>query len=364
MTEERPVFYVVIIAGGRGERFWPRSIRSMPKQFHTIVSDKTMIQETYGRITPEIAGENIFFVLGPSLKGLLMEQLPMVPESSIIVEPEGRNTAPAIGLATAHIHKRDPDAVIAVLSADHVIRPRDVFLDALGNAARIAEEGSVVLFGITPDRPATGFGYVELGEAVSGYEYAEAFRVRSFTEKPDLRRARVFLRKGSYVWNSGMFVFRADRMLEAINRHMHALSGGLERIKKSIGTEDEEKITSAEFSRVEAVSIDYGVMEKIDNIICVRPDFFWDDVGSWSALGRHLPADDGGNICSGNVVAIDSNRNIILGGGDALIALVGMEDTIVVREGDRILVCSRDRDQEVKEVLKKLSESSQNRKYL
>jgi len=358
------MLYAVIIAGGKGERFWPRSVRARPKQFQRIVTGRTMLQETFYRVYPEIPGERIFIGAGEQHRSIILEQLDEVDGGNLIVEPVGRNTAPAIGLASSLISSRDPEAVIAVLSADHVVKPRDAFLSALRDAEKAAEQGYIVTFGIEPDRPATEFGYIEVAELLKGDFGHEIFTVKRFREKPSLELAEEYRTAGTFLWNSGMFIFRADVLLGAMETHMPALYRGLMRIRTSLGTADEQQVIEEEFSGFESISIDYGVMERFDRIACLKPRFFWDDVGSWGALERHLKGDDRGIIRSGNVITVDSEKSIVLGDEESIIALVGMRDTIVVKEGGRILVCHKNADQRIKDVLKKIAERGENLPYL
>jgi mannose-1-phosphate guanylyltransferase len=358
------MLYAVIIAGGKGERFWPRSVRARPKQFQRIVTARTMLQETFYRVYPEIPGERIFIGAGEQHRNIILEQLEEVDGGNLIVEPVGRNTAPAIGLASCVISSRDSEAVIAVLSADHVVKPRGAFLSALSDAEKAAEQGYIVTFGIEPDRPATEFGYIEVAEPLKGDFGHEIFTVKRFREKPSLELAEEYRMAGTFLWNSGMFIFRADVLLGAMEKYMSALYRGLMRIRTSLGTAEEQRVIEEEFSGFESISIDYGVMERFDRIACLKPRFFWDDVGSWGALERHLKGDERGIIRSGNVVTVDSESSIVLGDEESIIALVGMQDTIVVKEGGRILVCHKNADQKIKDVLRKIAERGENLSYL
>lgn len=350
------MFDIVMIAGGRGQRFWPKSTETMPKQFHKIVSDKTMIQETFYRVYPEIDLENIFIVAGDGLIPVIIDQLPMIQKQNLIAEPVGKNTAPAIGLAAVYLYKRDPDAVMAVLTADHIVEPREEFLKALRTAARAAETGHLVTFGITPDRPATEYGYIEIGDRIQGDFALDVYSVKMFREKPTCELARKFIESGTFLWNSGLFAFRVKTILDAMKRHMPSLYTGLMRIYESIGTKHERSVKIDEFEKFENISIDYGVMEKSGNIVCVRPEFLWDDVGSWGALFRHREKDHDGNIVQGNTVMVDSNDNIVLGEANSIISLIGMHNVIVVKEKDKVLICHRSQDQKIKDALKAMSE--------
>jgi mannose-1-phosphate guanylyltransferase len=366
VTRRERVLYAVIIAGGKGERFWPRSTRRMPKQFHRIVTERTMLQETLHRVFPEISKKRVFIAAGVHLKHAVLEQLPEIDEANLIIEPVGRNTAPAIGLASAVIEAGDPEAVIAVLSADHVVETREAFHEALHDGARAAEGGHIVTFGIQPERPATEFGYIEVGERLELEVSHDIYRVKRFREKPSLEQAREYVAAGTYLWNSGMFIFKAGTLLEEIRMFMPDLHQGLLRIRDSLdsGPTRVEEVKASVFEKLESISIDYGVMEKSGRIACLRPRFTWDDVGSWGALDRHRTGDERGNITEGNVVAVDSADNIVLGDDSSLITMVGMRDSIVVKAGERILICHKTADQRIKEAVKRISEKDEYAEYL
>jgi mannose-1-phosphate guanylyltransferase len=356
--------YIVIIAGGMGERFWPKSVSRKPKQFQKIVSKRSMIQETFRRIYPDVSARNIFVVASEVFSPLILEQLPELSEKNLIIEPARKNTAPAIGLAATYLLKKDPEATMIVLTADHVIGPRSEFMKTLQVAARVADKGFLVTFGITPDRPAVEYGYIEVGGKLDENYGLEVFCVESFREKPSYDRARDFVKAGNYLWNSGLFAFKVKAILDAMKVHMPSVYGGLMNIYSAIDGQNEADIKRSEFARFEGESIDYGVMEKANNIACVKPQFSWDDVGSWNALFRHRQKDGQGNVVEGNVVMVDSSNNIALGDSQSLISLVGIHDIIVVKQEDRILICNTSQDQEVKDVLRSLSKIKKYSKYL
>lgn len=348
------MFYIVIMAGGKGERFWPKSVWKKPKQFHRIVSERTMIQESFFRIFPEVKQENIFIVAGEDLKQLIFDQLPQLDEKNLVVEPEGKNTAAAIGLAAVYLSKKNPDATMVVLTADHAVKPRKEFIRAIETAVKVAQEGRLVTFGIKPNRPATEYGYIETGGKLEGDFDLDVYAVKQFQEKPSYERALAFIEEGSFLWNSGMFTFSLKSILDAMLIHMPILHSALMKIYNSIGTEEEDAVKQREFKRLESISIDYGVMERADNICCVRSNFLWDDVGSWGAISRHLPTDRDGNILQGNVITVDAKNNIVIGEDESIISMVGISDAIVVKEKDKLLICHREQDQKVKEIIKAL----------
>lgn len=323
-----------------------------------------MLQEAFQRVYPEIERERICVVAGEHLKEVILKQLEEIDERNLILEPQGRNTAAAIGLAGVVINKRDPQASMAVLTADHVVRPKSEFLKALFTADKVSQPGYLVTFGILPDRPATEFGYIEIDGKIEGSFALDVFGVRRFREKPTLDQAEEFVRKGTFLWNSGMFTFRVDALFDAMRTYMPNLYEGMQMIGESIGAAGERRVMREVFDRLESISIDYGIMEKARNIACVRPGFQWDDVGSWGALSRHREKDEEGNIVEGRVVAVDSEDNIVIGDAETLISLIGVRDTVVVKEQDRLLICHRDHDQKVKELLRKIALSEENERYL
>jgi len=342
----------LIMAGGRGERFWPKSRKSSPKQFLSLTDDgKTMIQLTVERILPLVAMEDIFIVTNRDYKDLVREQLPNLPEENILCEPAGRNTAPCIGLGAVQMEKRYGDAVMFVLPSDHLIKYNSIFLNALSDAAEIAEQGeSLVTLGITPNYPEMGYGYIRFDPEKT---LGRAFRVERFVEKPDLETAKNYLAAEQYLWNSGMFIWKVSAILKALETYLPETCAGLRKIQAAIGTEGEQEVLEREFSALRSESIDYGVMEKAKDIYTLSGSFGWDDVGSWLAVERLRKSNEFGNVVSGNAVTVDT-KNCIVQGGKRLIAAVGLEDVIVVDSDDAILICEKDSAGEIKKVLENL----------
>ena len=342
----------LIMAGGRGERFWPRSRKDMPKQFLSLTDDgRSMIQLTVDRIAPLVEMEDIFIATNRDYAGLVRSQLPELPERNILCEPVGKNTAPCIGLGAIHMEKRYGDAVMMVLPSDHLIKYTSLFVSTLSDACRLAEHGKdLVTVGIAPDCPETGYGYVRFRpDEVQG----RAFAVEKFVEKPDLETAKAYLASEQYLWNSGMFVWKVSTILEQLREHLPETYEGLRRIGAAIGTDQEEQALEREFRQFKSESIDYGVMEKAKDIYILSGAFGWDDVGSWLALGRIKRSDEFGNVVSGNVVTVDTKGTIVQG-GDKLIAAVGLEDMIVVDSGDALLICEQGHAGDIKKVLENL----------
>ncbi len=357
--------YAVIMAGGKGTRFWPRSRERMPKHLLDIACEKTIIQETIDRITPLIPPENILIVTGASHADELKRQTPQIPEGNIIIEPVGRNTAPCIGLAALHVKRTSPDAVMAVLPADQLIKDAKRFRRILAVAAEVAGQGDyLVTIGIEPAGPETGYGYLEQGARQATVKGEDIYRVKSIREKPALAQAQAFLEKGGFYWNSGMFIWRVDAILWAMERWLPDMYKGLLRIEGFLGTPREQEVIDQVYRAIPAVSIDYGVMEKADNVLLVRGDFGWSDVGCWDALWEVSEKDGMGNSTRGCgvFVGIDA-RNSLVHSPRKLVALVGVEDLIVVETEDSLLVCKRGSSQDVKKVVEAL-EAKKRKEYL
>ena len=342
------------MAGGRGERFWPKSRKNLPKQFLSLTDDgRTMIQLTVERIKPLVDIKDVYIATNKNYMALVQEQLPGVPKENILCEPIGRNTAPCIGLGAAHIQKKDGDALMIVLPSDHLIKNNDVFVQTLKNALDAAQKGpNLATIGITPNYPETGYGYIKFDAQKKD---GEAFAVERFVEKPDLEKAKEYLADGSYLWNSGMFVWKASTVLSCIKEFMPDLSAGLEKIQAAVGTADYDNVLESVFPTLPSESIDYGVMEKAKSIFILPGDFGWDDVGSWLAVGRIKALDESNSAVSGNVVAVNCSDNVIQG-GKKLIAAVGLKDTIVVDTDDAILICAKESAGDIKKILAALRE--------
>ena len=342
----------LIMAGGRGERFWPRSRQSLPKQFLSLTDDKkTMLQLTVERILPLVAMEDIFIVTNRGYRELVRAQLPELPEGNILCEPVGKNTAPCIGLGAVHIAKKYGDAVMMVLPSDHLIKYTSLFLNTLTDACEVAEQGgNLVTLGIAPDCPETGYGYIKFQPEQT---LGRAFAVEKFVEKPDLETAKAYLASEQYLWNSGMFIWKTSTILDNLQAHLPETYAGLCKIREALGTPMEEQVLEREFQGFRAESIDYGVMEKARDIYILSGAFGWDDVGSWLAVSRIKRSNELGNVVEGNVVTVDTRDTIIQGGGK-LIAAVGLEDMIVVDSEDALLICEKAHAGDIKKVLENL----------
>lgn len=357
--------YAVVIAGGKGTRFWPRSRERKPKHLLDIISERTLIQETVDRIRHLVPPENILIVTGISHAVELIKQLPEIPGENIIIEPFGRNTAPCIGLAALHIKRKTGDDVMVVLPSDHLIAGKERFLHILRVAAEMAQRGNYLLtVGIKPEKPETGYGYIEQGtlKAVIGGE--NIYEVRSFREKPPLELAKTFLERGGFLWNSGMFIWKVSTILEAIKQLLPGLYRNLLQIEGALGTDRESGITAQAYGEITPVSIDHGVMEKADDVLLLEGEFGWNDIGSWDALWEMSDKDERGNAVwgGGDFVGVDT-KNSFISSPQKLVALVGVEDLLVIETEDSLLICKRGSSQDVKVVVETI-EARGKKEYL
>lgn len=348
----------LIMAGGCGERFWPRSRRSLPKQFLSLTNNgKTMIQLTIERILSLVDAEDIFIVTNQQYKQLVLRQLPAIPEQNILCEPCSKNTAPCIGLGAMYIAQKYGDALMFVLPSDHLIKYNSMFINTMNEACNIAESRScLVTIGITPDYPETGYGYIKFNPMAY---YGQAFKVDCFVEKPDLVTAKQYIDSEEYLWNSGMFTWTTSSILNSFKQYLPDLYQGLVKIRDSIGTSFEADIIQEVYQSFPSLSIDYGIMEKSDNIYTLPGTFGWDDVGSWLAVERIKQADDLGNVITGNIMTLDSS-NCIMEGSDKLIAAVGLNNLIIVDTKDATLVCDKNSTNKIKKLLELLKKENLN----
>ena len=351
------MIYATIMAGGAGTRFWPASRKLNPKQLLKLSGERSMIQSTVDRLGSMCPPENVLVVTNQLLVDAIREQLPNVPESSIIGEPAKRDTAPCVGLAAAWVMANDPEAIMAVMPADHVIEPDAVFQKSLQHAASLVEEDEsrIVTFGIKPTYPAEVFGYIESSNEMSGATYP-TFDVARFREKPDAKTAAEFLEAGTFYWNSGIFVWKAKTIFAALEKYEPEMTAHLSAIKASIGTPLFADTLEKEFTAIKGTSIDYAVMERYDNVKVVEAPFNWDDLGNWTALPRQRGVDDDGNTIDAKHLGIKTENTIVRSDDDHLIVTVGMEDCIVIRTADATLVANRKDEAAIKEVVKQLGE--------
>ena len=358
-----PQVYPIILAGGRGTRFWPLSRKRRAKQLLALDGKQTMIQQTVSRLLPLASLKRFWVITNEDLRREISRQLPRLVKSQIIAEPTGRNTAPAIGLAAFLLLRNDADAVIGMFPSDHVIADESRFRQTLSEGIRIAATGeNIVVLGIRPTRPETGYGYIEAGASFDGH----ALRVRRFTEKPDAERAAGFLAAGNYFWNSGMFLWSARTLVDALHEHLPKTAQVLEQIAHAFGTRKFAATFRRLYPKCENISVDYAILEprsakgeRNSNIICLPADFGWSDLGSWTALHEHRvtkaqPA-NGNLISSEGVFTLNAERNYIHAPGK-FVAAVGIKELVVVDTDDALLITTLDQAQDVGKVVKYLDE--------
>lgn len=351
--------YVVIMAGGRGERFWPESRLARPKQLLPIVGDTPMLAQTVERLGDLVPRGNVFVITNREQCAAVREACPGLDPARIVGEPVGRDTAAAVALATVLVRRADPDGVFAMLPADAVIHDTDGFRAVMEAAfAAAAAEPVLATVGIRPAHPATGYGYIRRGGVHGTHGGREVFAVERFVEKPDLETARGYLEDGGYLWNAGMFIWSSP----AIASELERLTPGLWRAMHSIGDglaagRDLDELMDEVYPGLEKISIDYAVMEKASRVVVLESAFDWDDVGEWPALARHYPADAEGNVARGEVLFEESSGNIVVSREPGhLVALLGVEDLVVVRTVDATLVCRKDKAQAIKGLVKRLGD--------
>ena len=344
--------YAVIMAGGIGSRFWPQSRQANPKQFLSVFGENTLIQNTVARLQGVIPAERCFIVTHERYVEQTRDQLPAVPAENILAEPIARNTAPCIAFAGVRLMAEDAEAVMVVLPADHVITNTRRFHDVLRVAIEKAKEpGALVTIGIHPTHPETGYGYIQFdAQSEDGHEEPKPFPVRTFAEKPDIATAERFLDSGDFLWNSGMFVWRADTILDQMQIHLPQAYEAFVPVREAIGTSREDAAVEEAYSKSPHISIDYGVMERAETVFVVPGSFGWSDVGDWRAVYELNDKDEHGNALHGNVIVHDSSRCLVQA-MDRLVVLVGIHDAVVVDEKDAILICHRDSAQQVKNVV-------------
>ncbi len=356
-------YYGLILAGGRGTRFWPRSRRRSAKQVLNVVGERTLIQATVDRLTPLIAPERIWVLTNDHLRATIIKQLPDVPKNQILAEPVQRNTAPAIGLAAHILHSLDPDAVMGVFPSDHVIGKIPAYRGVIRAAFKGAEAGNLMVVGIEPRWPETGYGYIEFPRGTkpggTGAGGSAAIAVRKFHEKPGLPKAKRYVAAGNFYWNSGMFFWRTDVLLDQLRKHLPKTATVLASLPRFGGRNFAAKLKSA-FPLCDNISIDYAVLEKAAEVrgIAAR-DFGWNDVGSWNAVYELLERDSCGNVMAPESISLDSHNNFVDARGK-VVALVGVRDLIVVDTKDALLVASRDRAQQVGEIVKALEKRNRH----
>ncbi len=340
--------YAVIMAGGIGSRFWPRSKKKKPKQLLRIFGENTMIQDTVNRLVGMVPKENIIIITNEVQRDRVIEQLASIPPENVIAEPFGKNTAAAIGLASVIVNKKDSDAIMLTFPADHLIGDVEDFQNTLKSAAEFAYTSKGLgTIGITPTHPETGYGYIQFDEN----SIAESvYKVLNFAEKPNIRTAKRFLKTGDFLWNSGMFIWHVDAILREIENYLPDLYVGIKKIENSIGTDKFENVLRKVYGQLKSVSIDYGVMEKSKDVFLTKGNFGWNDVGSWEAVYQLSNKDKNDNSFVGNVYSLDSEDNYVFS-PQKFTAIIGAKNMIVINTKNALLVCNRKNSQDVKSVV-------------
>lgn len=351
------MLFAIIMAGGSGTRFWPKSRRNRPKQLLNLHGDATMLQQTVARISPLVPPERILIITGADQAEATREQLPLLPTANVIAEPCPRDTAPCVGLAAEIVAAQDPEGTMIVMPADHVITPEEVFRKTVQAAVEVveADPASLVTFGVRPTRPETGYGYIERGEQLESRGGVSLHRVVQFREKPDRETAEAFLASGTFAWNAGIFLWKARTILEEIRRHKPALGEALDRVGEAWGTSAGPDVLAAEFPNMERTPIDKAVMEKAGNVKVLEVVYDWNDVGDWRALSALIPADAEGNTVQGAVVTQDTTNSLLISDDGGLIATIGLDDVVVVQSGKATLVARRDQLDKLKALVEGLN---------
>jgi len=348
--------YAVIMAGGRGERFWPLSTSRRPKQLLDLVGDKALIAQAVDRVADFISPDRVFVITNGDLVEATAEALPNLPKENIVGEPMGRDTAAAVALGCSLVKAKDEEATFAILTADQVMGDLPIFKQTLLDAFSLAEREDVLItMGMTPLHPDTGFGYIRVDEAISDDSDTEFYTVKKFEEKPNLQRAKEFVESGKCYWNSGMFIWSVRSLRKAMMLHCPALTRLMDVMGPHIAQETFQEKLKSEYEQLSKISIDFALMEKADNIVMAVGKFAWDDVGSWPALERHFPQDEMGNTVAGNAQLLDSENNIVVS-KNHLTACVGVSELIVVQAEGVTLVCDKNKAQDIKKLVKSLHE--------
>jgi len=352
--------YAVIMAGGKGERFWPLSTSRRPKQLLALVGEKSLLAQAVDRLEGLIPPERVLVVTNKDLVEASREAAPILPAENIVGEPVGRDTAAAVALAGALVGAKSADATFCILTADQVMGDLDVYRRTLQESLELASKQDVLItIGMEPNAPSTAFGYVEAGPELQNGNKITFHRARRFVEKPDEDTAERYIKSGRYFWNSGMFIWSVKSLHAAFKQHCPELSWLMEHLTTAVREDSLKPALEAAYPPLEKISIDYALMEKADNIIMAKGTFSWDDVGSWTALTNHFPADESGNIAIGSLETVDSGNNIVFS-RDRTTAMIGVSDLIVVQAEGVTLICPRERAQEIKQLLQQVRENPEH----
>ena len=361
-----PQHFIVIIAGGKGERFWPQSRAPRPKHLLPIVGKKPLLTQTIDRVKPLAPAKNIFVITSAVQEKAVRAVCKGIPAANIIAEPVGRDTAAAVGLAAAIVAARDPQGIFAVLPADHVIHDSKAYATDLAAAFAAAEAAEVmVTIGITPTEPATGFGYIQRAAKWKSFNRRPVFNVQRFVEKPKLAVAESYLASGDYLWNAGMFVWSVPVVEKALAQHAAELNAALQPIRAALAKKRPlAGVLKKVYPTLPKISVDYALLEKSTNVVVLPSSFDWDDVGAWPAVAKHFKPDAAGNVSRGLAVVEQGSRNIVFSEGGHLVTLLGVDDLIVVHTADATLVCPKSKAQDIKALLKQVEALKGGAKWL
>ncbi|MBU1320257.1 MAG: mannose-1-phosphate guanylyltransferase [candidate division Zixibacteria bacterium] len=358
------MIYGVIMAGGKGERFWPLSREAHPKQLLAITSERTMLQETIDRVVDFIPLPRIKIVTGQSLRDKILSTIDYLGEDNLITEPFGKSTCMTIGLAAAHLYREDREAIMVVLSCDHDIRPEEALIELLKVGCRVAsDQDYLITIGITPTRAETGYGYIEQAERYDRFGGVSIHKINKFTEKPDRIVAQQYYYDRKHLWNSGMFIWSAKAILDAIHKFQPEMAKLLDDYSEAIGTDKELDARVHCYQHCQKISIDVAILENAENVLVIKGDLMWDDIGSWRALERLNIMNSDNNVLHGNVEALDTYETTIYNDSDGIITTLGVSDLIIVRSGDIVMVTHKTRSDDISKLLEKLREDERREKY-